>query len=157
MKRGFFILALALLAGLAGFALTSRHPAALGEGNDGAVSRSSSLPELQWLHEEFGLTNEQFEKVSELHLAYLPTCKLLCEKIIVSRKKMAALVLEGRTLSPELAAALREHSLLLEECQTAMLGHIYETAASLSPEQAERYLETMMPYVITMTADHTAE
>ena len=61
-----------------------------------------------------------------------------------------------RKVATELAAALREHSVLLAECQTAMLGHLYETAASLSPEQAERYLEEMTPHVLTMTVDHAS-
>ncbi|NLT71662.1 MAG: periplasmic heavy metal sensor [Verrucomicrobiaceae bacterium] len=153
MRRGFLILGLALLAGCAGFFLTSRQASV---GNDDVARTSAAVPALQWLREEFDLTDEQWAKVSELHRAYLPTCESLCEKIIASREKVAGLVREGTAVSPELAAALREHSLLLAECQTAMLGHLYETAAALPPEQAARYLEEMTPHVLTMTADHAS-
>ncbi len=155
MKRGIAILGLALLAGLAGFFLTSR-PAPLPVGKGEAARASTVAPALQWLRAEFDLTDEQMAKVAALHHAYLPTCESLCEKIIVSREKVAGLALAGTAVSPELAAALREHSVLLAECQTAMLGHLYETAASLSPEQAERYLEEMTPHVLTMTVDHAS-
>ena len=32
-----------------------------------------------------------------------------------------------------------------------MLNHLYETAATLSPEQSRRYLETMLPYALDFT------
>lgn len=154
MKRGLLTLIVALLAGLAGFMLTSRPSGVPVPEHPGEGHSSSILPELAWLRHEFNLTEEEFSRVSELHLAYRPTCEILCEKIIVSRNKVTELVVAGTEVSPGLKEAFREHALLLAECQSAMLGHLYETAAVLSPEQAKRYLEVMMPHVIDMTMDH---
>lgn len=154
MKRGLFILIAALLAGLAGFAVSRWHSADPISESPAAGHDSSLLPELEWLRHEFDLTDEQFAKVSELHFAYRPTCESLCEKIMVSREKVKRLVTGGTRVSPELAEALREHASLHADCQTAMLAHLYETAACLSPEQAKRYLEAMVPQVMEMTTDH---
>lgn len=154
MKRGLLIITAALLAGLAGFMLTSRQSRVPVAEHPAGGHASSMLPELAWLRHEFKLTEEQFSKISELHLAYRPTCESLCEKIIVSRKKVTELVAAGTDVSPGLKDAFREHALLLAECQSAMLGHLYETAAVLPPDQAKRYLEVMMPHVIDMTMDH---
>lgn len=154
MKRGLLTLLAALLAGLAGFMLTSRPSGAPFPEKPGQGHSTSMLPELAWLRHEFNLTEEEFSRVSELHLAYRPTCETLCEKIIVSRNKVTELVVAGKEVSPGLKDAFREHALLLAECQSAMLGHLYDTAAVLPPDQAKRYLEAMMPHVINMTMDH---
>lgn len=147
MKRGLWILVAALVAGVAGFAMIRSQytspsaPAAQG---------SSLLPELEWLRREFDLTEEQFAKTSELHLAYRPTCEVLCGRVMASHDRIKMLVDAGQTVTPELEAALREHAALHVECQTAMLRHLYETAACLSPEQAKNYLDAMLPHVIEM-------
>lgn len=147
MKRGLLILLAALLAGLAGFAVIrwQSTPPVLT-----ATHGSSLLPELEWLRREFDLTEEQFAKTSELHLAYRPTCEALCNRVMASHDKIKKLVESGEQVTPDLEAALREHAALHVECQTAMLTHLYETAAQLSPEQAKNYLDAMLPHVIEM-------
>lgn len=159
MKRGTWILAAAVLAGLLGFTIT-RNPCHCMRGEQVTPHDGHSrLPELEWLHREFKLSDEQFAKVSALHLAYRPTCEELCQKIMASRKKVEALVDAGTQVSPELKAALQEHAALHVDCQTAMLAHLYQTAACMSPDQGRHYLEAMLPQVIEMAmepASHTS-
>ncbi len=47
-------------------------------------------------------------------------------------------------------AALKDHATLHVKCQKAMINHLHRTAEGLSPEQAKRYLDTMLPHVIEM-------
>lgn len=153
MKRGLWMLAAALLAGLVGF-LATRGPCCLMpaeniSGHDG----HSKLPELEWLRREFKLSDEQFAKVSGLHQAYRPTCEELCMKIMASHKNVETLVGAGTQVSPELKAALQEHAALHVECQTAMLTHLYQTAECMSPDQARHYLDAMLPQVIEMAME----
>ena len=153
MKRGLYILAAALLAGLAGFFITRQQcdceiPVG-GAVHDGA----SQLPELAWLRREFQLTDEQFAKVSGLHLAYRPTCEALCMRVMTSHEKVQQLVHGGSQVSSELKAALQEHAALHVECQTAMLAHLYQTAACMTSAQARRYLDAMLPQVIEMAME----
>lgn len=117
----------------------------------------SRLPELQWLRREFELTDTQFAKVSDLHLAYRPTCEGLCMKVMASQDNIKRLVSDGTQVSPELKAALREQATLHVECQTALLTHLYQTAACLSPEQARSYLDAMLPQVIDMKMEPVAK
>jgi Heavy-metal resistance len=156
MKRSLWMLATALLAGLIGFAVTrgefGRTPAEKTASHDG----HSKLPELEWLRREFKLPDEQFAKVSALHQAYRPTCEELCMKIVASHKKVETLVGAGTQVSPELKAALQEHAALHVECQMAMLTHLYQTAACMSPDQARRYLDAMLPQVIEMAMEPEA-
>jgi hypothetical protein len=153
MKRGLWILAAAVLAGLAGFIVTRSQCDCTIPEKIAAYDRQSQLPELEWLRQEFKLTDEQFAKVSELHLAYRPTCEDLCAKVMASQTKMKKLVGVGTQVSPELKAALQEHATLHVECQTAMLNHLYQTATCLSLDQARHYLDAMLPQVIEMVME----
>ena len=147
MKRGLWILVAALSAGVAGFVVI-RWQAAPPVMT--ATHGSSLLPELEWLRREFHLTEAQFTKTSELHLAYRPTCEELCSRIMASHDRVKKLVEVGVQVNPELESALKEHAALHVECQTAMLTHLYKTASCLSPEQAKAYLDAMLPHVIEM-------
>lgn len=150
MKSGLWILAAALLAGFAGFMVTRKQGCCASIETAAARDGHTRLPELEWLHQEFKLSDEQFAKVSALHMAYRPTCEGLCQKIMASHEKVERLVKAEPQVSPELKAALQEHAAMHVECQTAMLTHLYQTAACMSPDQARHYLDAMLPQVIEM-------
>lgn len=150
MKRGFWILLAALFAGIVGFVMTHRPCCAVVAGHTPTAQGGSHLPELEWLRTEFALTDEQFANVSRLHLAYRPTCEALCAKVMTSQERLERLLNDGRQVSPELQSALQEHAALHVECQTAMLAHVYGTAACLQPDQARRYLEMVIPHLMEM-------
>lgn len=153
MKRGLWIIIAAVLAAIAGFVITQRPCFDVVVANAASHDGSSHLPELEWLRHEFKLNDAQFATVSELHLAYRPTCEDLCMKVMASQDKIKALVSDGSQVSPELIAALQEHATLHVECQSALLAHLYQTAACLSPEQSRSYLDAMLPQVIDMNME----
>ncbi len=70
MKRGGLVLLLALLAGLAAF-YGLRWQRDRAERHHSGIALDS-MPELTWLRSDLGLSEVQFMKVRELHLAYRP-------------------------------------------------------------------------------------
>jgi len=150
MKSGIWILTAAMLAGFTGFMLTHGRCDCAASAPSAAHNDHSRLPELEWLRREFSLSEEQYVNVSALHIAYQPTCEDLCEKITASHKKVEALVGTGSAMSAEIKSALREHAALHVACQTAMLTHLYQTAACMSPAQSRHYLDAMIIQVIEM-------
>jgi hypothetical protein len=144
MKRGLLFLVLALAAGLAAFCFTRMHQqAAAGNG-----VLLDSMPELAWLRTELKLTDAQFAKASELHVAYRPTCAKMCQNIADAHEKLETLARSARGMTPELEAAIRDHARVHAECQQKMLEHLYQTANLLDDKQAARYLETMVPHAL---------
>jgi len=95
---------------------------------------------LEWMQQEFLLDDATFAKVKALHEAYEPTCADLCLAIAKANTRVRDLTAQSRAMTPELAGAIREAQLRQADCRTAMLRHIYETAALLPPEAASRYL-----------------
>ena len=154
MKRGIYTLIAALLLGAVGFYVMRQQCGCTIGATSAKHDGGSLLPELEWLHHELKLTGDQFAKVSELHVAYRPVCEALCMKVTASRKKMQVLVVAGSSASPELEAALQEQAIVQVECQKAMLKHLHQTAAVMSPEQARQYLDAMLPQIIGTEAGH---
>ena len=146
MKKGAYILAIALLAGVIAFCVMRSHKIAESRGN-----LLDSMSELAWVRKDLALTDAQFSKVSELHAAYRPKCMAMCRSISEAHEKMEALARKDRKLTPEFDEAIREHAAIHAECQRAMLRHLYETAGVLDASQASRYLETMIPYALDFT------
>jgi Spy/CpxP family protein refolding chaperone len=74
----------------------------------------------------------------------------MCRKIDEKNTELHALLAATNVITPEISRALAESAQLRVECQQAMLGHFYEMAQVMPPEQGKRYLtwvqqETLMP------------
>ncbi len=150
MKRGLIILIAAVMLGVGMFfgsqqmlktcdcVNTTQMP----------VENGSLLPELQWLRASLHLTDSQFEKVKALHLAYQPKCAELCLRVRHSDQALQAAASHSRTLTEDVIKLMNARAGLTQECQQAMLQHVYETAACMEPGVADNYLKVVLPHVL---------
>ena len=133
MKRLFWLIGLALVAGAVAFAITQR-----------CVNRP--MPdEMTWLREEFALTPAQAAAIEQLNTAYEPVCADHCQRIGAARRRLQALETSSNPQSTELATAQATWQALCDECTTATRGHLEAVAAQMSPEQGKRYLDLVGP------------
>jgi hypothetical protein len=139
MKRPLVILILALIAGFAAFGITRKHCT-----TSNSNTLLDHLPELAWLKTELALSDAQFSKVAELHDSYRPVCEEMCRRIDDSRVRLEAVALKSRSTDTE-------HERVRGECKMKMLEHLYQTAALMSEEQAERYLKAVLPAALGST------
>lgn len=142
MKRGTLTLAVGLLLGMAMFfcAQTFMQPS-----GKVPMEAGSLLPEVQWLGTWLKLDADQLQKVTALHVAYLPECEKLCHRVYDSNARLLAEGAKHTTLDGPLRDAIAERSRLNEECQEALLQHVFATAQCMRPEQARQYLDLMIP------------
>ena len=150
MKKGLLFLVLALVAGIAAFCIARSHRQAVHSG-----VLLDTMPELAWLRTELKLSDDQFAKASDLHVAYRPVCATMCRHIAEAHEKLETLARGGRGMTPELDAAIRDHARVHAECQRKMLEHLYQTAGMFDDKQAARYLETMIPHALDSAATGT--
>ena len=150
MKRGLIILIVAVLLGVGMYFGSQRmlKPCACANTTQMPVENGSMLPELEWLRLSLHLTDPQFAKVQTLHLAYQPRCTELCMRIQHSDHALLEAASRSRAVTEDVANLLRERSALTQECQQAMLLHVYETAACMAPEQADSYLKLVLPHLL---------
>ncbi len=152
MKRGLLFLLLALAAGIAAFCIARSHRQSPASG-----VLLDTMPELAWLRTELKLTDDQFTKAGELHVAYRPVCAEMCRHISEAHEKLETISRSARGMTPELDAAIKEHARVHAECQRKMLEHLYQTAVLFDEKQATNYLETMIPHALDSTATNGVE
>jgi hypothetical protein len=144
MKRITLVFAFAFVAGLCAFfwmrsnRIAEAPPATLLE----------AMPELAWLRKELDLSDPQFVKVSELHAVYRSECAAMGQRIAAAHERLDKAFHGETEVTPELKAAIVDHAGIHAECQERMLVHLYETARVLDADQADRYLEVMLPYAL---------
>lgn len=135
MKKGPAILLLGLLACTAAFSaiyyLGTVHCRDM---------MSESKPELAWLKKEFKLSDAEFNRISQLHEAYLPQCRNRCKRIAEQGEKLKQLLAQSKTVTPEIQNLLAERAKTRAECEAAMLQHFLEVSRTMPPKQGERYL-----------------
>lgn len=150
MKRGLIILIVAVMLGVGMFfgAQQILKPCGCADTAQMPVENGSLLPELEWLRLSLHLTGPQFEKVQALHLAYQPKCAGLCMRVQHSEHALMEACSRSRTLTADVMKLLHERAGLTQECQQAMLQHVYETAACMEPPQANKYLQIVLPHVL---------
>ncbi|HET7536449.1 MAG TPA: periplasmic heavy metal sensor [Candidatus Didemnitutus sp.] len=102
---------------------------------------------LTWLRADFQLDDHQFAAIKKLHEAYAPTCDEHCRLI---REAVAARnALKAREGADPVAVAAAEQALqeLRSTCESAIVTHVRQVAALMSPRQGERYLALVLPKI----------
>jgi hypothetical protein len=109
--------------------------------------------QMEWLCDEFHLTADQFTKIKAMHRVYAPKCDLMCQKIAAANVNLDRVISANRSVTPEVGAALKEVADVQEECRQAMLAHVYNVSAQMSPDEGARYLQMMKARLIAPGMD----
>jgi len=145
-RRTLLALLTVLLALLAGaLAFTCCYQMSLGPAGCHAPSTAN---ELEWLRNQYHLSDAQYERIRQLHAAFTSRCARMCSRVAVERGRLSALIQAGGGPSPEIEQALQSTASLELECRRSTLAHIYEVAAVMPPEEGRRYLATMTAAII---------
>ena len=91
-----------------------------------------------WLHEQIGITAEQDQKLTEIEKNFAKKQSVLREKIHVGNLELAAAMLEDKTFSERVAAAVERIHHAQGELQKATIEHIFDMQTILTPQQAEK-------------------
>jgi hypothetical protein len=138
MKRSPVILFLALLAGgavfIASFIVAQRV---------GAKRMANTADDLDWLRQEFRLTDAELARVRELHDGYLPKCAEMCHQIAAKKKELESALTGVTNITDAAEQKLTELAKLRSQCQAQMLRHFVEVSQAMPPEQGQRYLAEM--------------
>ena len=107
------------------------------------TSMSRPTDSLDWLRQEFHLTDAEMVRVRGLHEGYLPKCAAMC-KLIADKKQEIAVSLTGATNVTELTQRqLGELASLRAQCQSQMIQHFLEVSQAMPPDQGKRYFAEM--------------
>jgi hypothetical protein len=138
MNRSLIILVGALALGAAIFAgsfFASQHAT--------VMCCANPADDLNWLREEFHLSDAAMARVRELHEGYLPKCAEMCAKIAAKKNELDAVIGSGTNLTAAAQTKLKEVAELRAQCQAQMLEHFITVSQAMPPDQGRRYLAEM--------------
>ena len=146
MKPFHWLVVIPVLAAAAYFTTKQmRHPSAMqahpSNGAEEMAMPATAKDGLLWLKSEFKLSDADYDRISNLHDAYLPGCMERCREIARVRRELFALIQQNKSVTPELKAKFEESGRQRAECSEMMLAHFYEVATAMPPPAAKRYLE----------------
>jgi hypothetical protein len=104
---------------------------------------SSSTDNLEWLRQEFHLSDAEMARMHELHDGYLPKCGEMCAQIAGKKQELDAALAGSTNISDVAKQKLTELAILRAQCQAHMLQHFIEVSQAMPPEQGRRYLAEM--------------
>ena len=138
MKRSPITLLLVLLAGVAVFAASYVLAQRIC-----AKHAGSSADDLDWLHQEFRLSDAELKQVRELHEGYMPQCAEMCRQIAAKKRELESALAGATNVTTVAEQKLSELAALRAQCQTQMLRHFVEVSQAMPAEQGRRYLAEM--------------
>lgn len=158
MRRSPFILLLVLAGGIVVFAasyLLAQRVCAKHAG--------STADDLDWLRQEFRLTDAEMTRVRSLHDGFLPQCGEMCRRIAVKKGELESALAGTTNVTAVAEQKLSELAALRVQCQAQMLRHFAEVSQAMPPEQGKRYLAEMQRITlgfheqIEQSMSHSAE
>lgn len=109
---------------------------------------SSDDPQLNWLKNEYQLTEDQFQKIKELHEAHDRQCVIGCEQLAQSQQALREAILSGRTSGPDYEKILEAWRQQTRQSQDAIVNHMNEVSAVMGGEKGRRYREQVFERLI---------
>lgn len=149
MQKGLFILILAIVSAIGGYAIYYRAAT-----TPAATMLSKPAGEMEWLKREYHLSDSQFQRIQGLHREYAPKCDRMCENISKANERLDQLIKTNRTFTPEMDAALSECVAVQSECRRALLRHVFAVSAEMSAEDGARYVKMMKARIVEPALGH---
>lgn len=138
MKRPLLIVVLALAAGVVVLAASYQLAARLC-----VKQMAAHADDLDWLRQEFRLSEAELARVRVLHDGYLPQCAEMCKAIATKKRELEEALTGTTNITAAAETKLAELGALRARCQTQMLRHFAEVSQTMPPEQGRRYLAEM--------------
>jgi len=102
-----------------------------------------STDDLEWLRQEFHLSDADLAHVRALHNGYMPNCARMCAQIEAKKQELDKVLAGATNISALAKQKLTELAVLRSQCQAQMLEHFIEVSQTMPPEQGRRYLSEM--------------
>ena len=107
------------------------------------VAMTRSADDLNWLRDEFHLSDAEMARVRQLHEGYMPQCAKMCALIAAKKAEVQAALGNGTNVTIEAQTKLIELGELRARCQAQMIQHFVTVSQAMPPEQGRRYLAEM--------------
>lgn len=98
---------------------------------------------LHWLQSEYRLSNEQMQRIQQLHNNYLSQCDGMCRMIMAKQQEVATALNNATNINPVAQHKLDDLAACRIQCQSQMLQYFINVSRVMPPDQGQRYLAEM--------------
>jgi hypothetical protein len=109
--------------------------------------------ELEWLKQEFSISQEDFGRVQQLHHEHQARCRVLCENLLAARRELSAQIAQDHEVTPLVQECLRKVAEAETACRTSILSHACNVMQFMPPAEGQRYLELVRSRIAGSTED----
>src|ERR1017187_5431150 len=101
-----------------------------------ACLMTRSADDLNWLRDEFHLSDAEMARVRQLHEGYMPQCAKMCALIAAKKTEVQTALGNGTNVTVEAQTKLTELGELRAQCQAQMLQHFIRSEEHTSELQS---------------------
>lgn len=94
-----------------------------------------------WVHRQLHLTPAQEEAIEPIERRYARQRADLAKAIRQANAELATIILEDKSDTPRVNAAIEKIHTAQGELQMATIAHVFDMKATLTPEQGDKLLE----------------
>jgi len=131
MKKRYIILWVGVLLAVAAFAANF-----VAQSNWNAHCAAKSKDIYGWLKHEFGLTQDQVDKIKAIDAAFEPICAGHCQAITAAQQALEK--------QPDSIQAKENLAQKQAECHTGLIAHLKDVAAAMPSKEGQRYYAMMI-------------
>lgn len=103
---------------------------------------------LEWLRQEYKIPDDRFAQIAAMHRAYFARCDAMCEEMMRAHRFSLNPARRSSSNTDAKTARQREKA-ICESCLDTMVGHLRAVAALLPADQQQRFLDDIMPDVLS--------
>jgi Spy/CpxP family protein refolding chaperone len=107
-----------------------------------------------WIHDQLHITAEQEKALEPIEHRYAERRTQLAVAIQDANTELASAILEDRSDSPRVNAAIEKIHAAQGELQMVTMQHVFEMKAVLTPEQADKLLKLTAEALKSETSDN---
>lgn len=101
---------------------------------------------LEWLRQEYKIPDDRFAQIAAMHRAYFARCDAMCEEMMRAHRFSLH---PARRSSTDAKTARQREKAICESCLDTMVGHLRAVADLLPADQQQRFLNDIMPDVLS--------
>ncbi|MBL9116361.1 MAG: hypothetical protein JNJ83_15245 [Verrucomicrobiaceae bacterium] len=109
---------------------------------------------LQWLKNEYRLDDATFAKVRGLHESYFSKCENMCKQINAVDRPLLSRMRPASAPPTAEDSAWEKEQAVCTECERNAEEHLRHVAALMPAEQAQRFLDDILPAVRQQRKEH---
>lgn len=101
------------------------------------------LDDLDWLRQEYHLSDAQMAQIRQIHQNYMPKCAQMCMQLAAKQRELENSLASATNINADARQKLVQLAEYRAQCQARMLQNFIAVSKVMPPAEGRRYLADM--------------